>query len=50
MLSFPGDRVAEITPILGKSPYIVATAAYFHDALSGRGRRGDIPAEIIFHP
>lgn len=41
MLSFPGDRAVEITPILGKSPYISpATAAYFHDALSERGGRG----------
>lgn len=61
MLSFPDDRAIEIIPILGKSdkPYIVATAAYFHDAYTGRRRRGgggeregierdDIPAEKLY--
>lgn len=42
MLSFPDDRAIEIIPISGKSdkPYIVATAAYFHDAYTGRRRVG----------
>lgn len=44
MLSFPDDRAVGITPILGQTnaatPYIGATAAYFHDIRTEREASG----------